>query len=40
MNAGMSAVPVKDTRSVTGAPIDAALKRLVCVMIQDVMNPP
>ena len=30
----MSAVPVKLTRLVTPAPTDAALKRLVCVIVQ------
>jgi hypothetical protein len=37
MKPGMSAVPVKDTRLVTPAPTEAALKRCVCVMTQDVM---
>ena len=36
----MSAVPVNEMRFVTGAPIEAALKRSVCVMIQAVMYPP
>ena len=36
----MSAVPVKLIRLVTPAPTEAALNRLVCVMIHEVMKPP
>ena len=36
----MSAVPVKLHRLVTPAPITAALKRCVCVMVHEVMKPP
>ena len=37
MKLGMSVVPVKDMRLVTPAPTDAALKRFVWVMTQEVM---